>query len=133
MERYSTKGTLQGSVCLGADGGVDRVGTRGSAAIAETCEDAGIRLLVVRAVSDRASMRIPRCALAGVDADGELALTRFLSGLALAPGDLPAVLRLARGFRQACATLSTLARRSGPHFQLPAPRASWARTGGSQA
>jgi hypothetical protein len=61
-----------------------------------------------------------------------VALARCLGKLALAPGDLPALLRLARGFRHACASLSSLAQRAGPHFQLP-PHAAPASARGSQA
>lgn len=92
-----------------------------SAAIAEVCHGAGIPLLVVRAVSDRAAARIPACALAAVDADGDVSVARCLGKLLFAPGDLPALLRLARGFRQACAALTGLAERAGPEFLLSEP------------
>jgi len=108
-----------------------------SAAIVESCLDAGIRSLVVRAVSDRADMRIPSCALAAVNAHGDVQIARCLARLVLAPGDLPSLLRLAKGFRQACTSLSRLAQQAGPHFQLPRPVAAEARAqanvGGSQA
>ena len=91
-----------------------------SAAIAEACQGAGRPLLVVRAVSDRVATRIPHCALAAVDANGDVKLARCLGSLLLAPGDLPALLRLARGFRAACAALSGLAQRAGPAFLLSA-------------
>jgi adenosylhomocysteine nucleosidase len=92
-----------------------------SAAIAEVCQGTGCSLLVVRAVSDRVATRIPDCALAAVDANGDVKLARCLGSLLLAPGDLPALLRLARGFRAACAALSRLAQRAGPAFLLSAP------------
>jgi adenosylhomocysteine nucleosidase len=91
-----------------------------SAAIAEACQGAGRPLLVVRAVSDRVATRIPRCALAAVDANGDVKVARCLGSLLLVPGDLPALLRLARGFRAACAALSGLAQRAGPAFLLSA-------------
>jgi adenosylhomocysteine nucleosidase len=94
-----------------------------SAAIAEVCHEAGIRLLVVRAVSDRASARIPACALAAVDGDGDVSVARCLGKLVFAPGDWLALLRLARGFREACGSLSRLAQRAGPDFLLSAPGA----------
>jgi adenosylhomocysteine nucleosidase len=94
-----------------------------SAAIAGICDGAGIRLLVVRAVSDRAATRIPACALAAVDADGDVSVARCLGKLLFAPGDLLALLRLARGFRDACAALTRLARRAGPEFLVSAPGA----------
>ena len=94
-----------------------------SAAIAEVCHGTGIRLVVVRAVSDRATARIPACALAAVDANGDVSVARCLGKLVFAPVDLLALLRLARGFRDACAALSRLAERAGPAFLLPAPGA----------
>ncbi|NCF83238.1 MAG: hypothetical protein GWP74_16670 [Proteobacteria bacterium] len=92
-----------------------------SAAIAQACHMAGCRLLVVRAVSDRMVARIPACALAAVDANGDVNVARCLGKLLLAPGDLPALLRLARGFRDACATLTRVAQLAGPEFLLSPP------------
>ncbi len=92
-----------------------------SAAIAEACQGAGCPLLVVRAVSDRVTTRIPDCALAAVDANGDVKAARCLRSLLLAPGDLPALLRLARGFSAACAALSRLAQQAGPAFLLSPP------------
>ena len=102
-----------------------------SAAIAETCREAGLRLLVVRAVSDHASMRVPDCALRGIDADGDLALGRLVGALARSPGDLAALLHLAGGFRRACARLATVSQRAGPRFRLPGE--TRADGGGAQA
>jgi len=99
-----------------------------SAAIAEACDGAGLPLLIVRAVSDRVATRIPACALAAVDANGDVNVTRCLRKLALAPGDLPALVRLARGFGTACAALSRLAQRAGPEFLLTPLAAPQART-----
>ncbi|GMQ96073.1 MAG: hypothetical protein BMS9Abin14_572 [Gammaproteobacteria bacterium] len=99
-----------------------------SAAIAEACYGAGLPLLIVRAVSDRVVTRIPACALAAVDANGDVNVTRCLRKLALAPGDLPALVRLARGFGAACAALSRLAQRAGPGFLLSPAGAPQART-----
>ncbi len=92
-----------------------------SAAIAEVCQGTGCPLLVVRTVSDRVAMRVPGCALAAVDANGDVKVARCLGSLLLAPGDLPALLRLARGFNAACAALSRLAQRAGPAFLLSPP------------
>ncbi len=81
-----------------------------------------------RAVSDRVATRIPACALAAVEANGDVNITRCLGKLALSPGDLAALIRLARGFRAACAALSRLAQRAGPGFLLSSPGAPQART-----
>ncbi len=99
-----------------------------SAAIAEACSAAGLPLLIVRAVSDRVATRIPACALAAVEANGDVNITRCLGKLALSPGDLAALIRLARGFGAACAALSRLAQRAGPGFLLSSPGAPQART-----
>ena len=104
-----------------------------SAAIAEVCHGSGIRLVVVRAVSDRAMARIPACGLAAVDANGDVSVARCLGKLVLAPGDLLALLRLARGFRDACSALSRLAQRAGPAFLVPAPGAPVVRDKHSHA
>lgn len=90
-----------------------------SAAIAEVCHRAGVRLLVVRAVSDHATARIPGCALVAVDASGELRTLRALAALLSAPAEWLDVVRLARGFGRACAALSRAAQRAGPRFMLP--------------
>ena len=90
-----------------------------SAAIAEIGHRAGVRLLVVRVVSDSATARIPACALAAVDASGELRVMRGLTALLAAPAEWLDVVRLARGFRHACAALSRAAQRAGPRFMLP--------------
>jgi nucleoside phosphorylase len=92
-----------------------------SGAIAEACDGAGLPLLIVRAVSDRVATRIPACALAAVDASGDVNVARCLGKLALAPGDLLALVRLARGFRAACVALSRAAQRAGPGFLLSPP------------
>ena len=104
-----------------------------SAAIAEACQKAGLRLLVVRAVSDRMAARIPACALAGVDANGDVNVARCLVNLLLAPGDLLALMRVARGFRDACATLSRVAERAGPEFSRSSPDAPGANQDRPQA
>jgi adenosylhomocysteine nucleosidase len=90
-----------------------------SGAVAAVSDQAGIRLLVIRAVSDCAAARIPACAVAAVDADGDLRVARCLGKLLLAPGDLVDLLRLGGGYRHACAALSDLAKRAGPRFMLP--------------
>lgn len=91
-----------------------------SAAIAEVCHGADIPLLVVRAVSDPATTRIPDSALAAVDENGDVGVARCLAKLVFAPGDVLALMGLGRGFRAACGALSELARRAGPEFQWPA-------------
>lgn len=87
-----------------------------SAAVAEACAGARVPLLVLRAVSDSARARLPDCALAAMNADGDVNPGRCLWKLFAAPGDLPALLRLAAGFRGACRSLSRVAGQVGPGF-----------------
>jgi len=94
-----------------------------SAAVAEACARARIPLLVLRAVSDSARARLPDCALAAMNADGDVNPGRCLWKLLAAPGDLPALLRLAAGFRAACRSLSRAAGQVGPGFLAPGPQA----------
>ena len=93
-----------------------------SAAVAEVCAVARVPLLVVRGISDSARTRIPACALAAVNADGDVSPGRCLGKLLAAPGDLPALLRLAAGFRAACRALAGAAGQVGPDFLTPGSR-----------
>ena len=104
-----------------------------SAAIAEVCHGASIPFLVVRAVSDTSTTRVPDCALAAVDENGDVSVARCLGKLVFSPGDMLALLRLGRGFGRACAALSDLARRAGPELCLPAPGAPEDAPGRPQA
>ena len=63
-----------------------------------------------------AVLALPASALAALDANGDVAAMRCLARLAGRPADLPALLRLATGFRAACARLTRLAARVGPYF-----------------
>jgi adenosylhomocysteine nucleosidase len=94
-----------------------------SAAIAEACAGARVPLLVVRAVSDSARTRLPDCALAAMNADGDVSAGRCLGKLLAAPGDLPALVGLATGFRAACRSLSRVAGQVGPGFLAPGSQA----------
>jgi len=87
-----------------------------SAAIADAAAQAGLPVLIIRAVSDTAGMDLPGSALAAVDAGGDVDVLRCMLGLARTPRQLPALIRLAGGFRAACARLAQLARRAEPDF-----------------
>jgi adenosylhomocysteine nucleosidase len=78
--------------------------------------DDKLRTLFARTVSATVAVRIPASALAALDANGDVAAMRCLARLAGQPADLPALLRLATGFRAACARLARLAALAGPHF-----------------
>lgn len=92
-----------------------------SAAVAEAAHEARVPLLIVRTVSDTVATRVPASALAAMDRDGDVAVMRCLMRLARAPADLPALLRLAVGFRAACLRLSRLAALAGPAFRSGRP------------
>jgi adenosylhomocysteine nucleosidase len=97
-----------------------------TAAIAEVAHGTGTPVLIVRAVSDSVVTRVPACALAAVDGNGDVDPARCLLRLARAPAELPSLLRLARGFRAARARLSRLAELAGPAFMIaPGERVDW--------
>lgn len=100
-----------------------------TAAIAEAAHTAGVPMLIARAVSDSVNSRVPSCALAAVNADGDVDVGGCLWQLIRTPADLPALLRLAIGFRAACARLARVADLAGPDFSS-APEE---RVGGAQA
>ena len=92
-----------------------------SAAVADVAGRAGVPVLIIRGVSDSAGMGVPTSALAALDESGEVDALRCLLALLRTPRQLPALLRLARGFRSACARLTELAARAGPEFRSPRP------------
>ena len=93
-----------------------------SGVVAEVAALARVPLLVVRSVSDSARARLPDCALAALDADGDLHAGRCLAGLLLSPGDLPALARVAAGFRAACRSLAGVVARGGVAVLAPPER-----------
>ena len=88
-----------------------------SAAVARFAQDAAVPFVVLRVIVDTAAEELPEAVLAA-SSGGEVAVGRLVLGLALAPWSIPAVRRLARRFRTACAMLSRLAEHG-----LPARRA----------
>jgi len=81
-----------------------------SSAIAEVASAGRVPFLVVRAIVDTAQDAVPEVALsaAGVGQD-RLRLGRLLATLARTPGELPALIRLARRYRSASRALSAVA------------------------
>ncbi len=73
--------------------------------VADAAAAAGIPFAVLRAVADPAERTLPPAALIGLDAAGQPALGRVLLSLATQPGQLPALLQLARDTRRALAAL----------------------------
>jgi adenosylhomocysteine nucleosidase len=81
-----------------------------SSAVAEVACAARVPFLVVRAIVDTAHDAVPEAALSatGVGQD-RLHLRRLLATLARTPGELPALIRLGRGYRSASRALSAVA------------------------
>jgi adenosylhomocysteine nucleosidase len=80
-----------------------------SAAIAEVASSAGVPFIAVRVVVDTARDAVP-AAVAAAGGSGRLELGRLLIGLLGSPGEIPALLRLARRYRSAVRSLEAVAR-----------------------
>jgi adenosylhomocysteine nucleosidase len=93
-----------------------------SAAIGAAAAAAGVRFVGVRAIVDPASFAIPRAALDGLATDGTTRPWAVVASLAQSPGELPALLRLARWHRAALATLQHAAMLLRPAFAATGSR-----------
>lgn len=87
-----------------------------SCAIAAVAKEAGVPFLAIRVVLDSAGQAIPYSAQAAVDADGHAMHKQMLRSLLRHPGDLPAIIRLARALRKAQGTLKLLSGLLSPSF-----------------
>jgi len=82
-----------------------------SFAVAEVATAARLPFLAVRAIVDTASDGVPRAALAAATTHATaLRLGRVLAALVRTPAELPALIRLAGGYRAARRALSAVAR-----------------------
>jgi adenosylhomocysteine nucleosidase len=90
-----------------------------SAALAGLARERGVPFLVVRAVADSAEVTLPGSVLNALEEDGTVRVGRLLAGLLPRPGEWLDLLRLARGFARARATLIRVARRAGPRLEAP--------------
>ena len=81
-----------------------------SASIGAVARTHRLPFLVVRAVADTVSDTVPRCVSGAVSDEGRIRPGRLIAGLAGHPGQVPTMLALARRFRDACASLETVAR-----------------------
>jgi hopanoid-associated phosphorylase len=79
-----------------------------SGAVAAVAADAGLPFLAVRAIADRAQDSLPTLVENAVRPDGMPAIGRALAGMIRRPGEIPAVLRLARQSELALARLRML-------------------------
>jgi len=84
-----------------------------SLAIAEVAFSHRLPFLAVRVIVDTASDALPRSVIEA-SRSGRVDLGRLLRGLALAPFEIVALLRLARRYRRARQALVAVARRAGP-------------------
>lgn len=105
-------------LALGADGcqAVDME----SAAVAAVAAQAGLPFLGIRAVVDPLSFAIPAAALAGMGEDGKSHPLRTVAALLRQPGELPALLHLARHYGSALNTLAKAAKLLGTTSTQPA-------------
>ena len=90
-----------------------------SGAVARAAWRAGVPFLAVRVVADPADLALPQAALCALDADGRTRPMRILGALVRRPREIPALLRLARHFRAARATLRTVTRVAGRRLAAP--------------
>jgi adenosylhomocysteine nucleosidase len=79
-----------------------------SGAVARVAARHALPFLVLRAVCDPAHRALPPLALTALDANGRIAPARVLASLLRTPGQIPALLALARDAARARATLARL-------------------------
>jgi len=76
-----------------------------SAIVARAAEDAGIPFLVLRSIADPAGRELPSAALISLAQDGTPAVIRVICEVLRRPGQLPALVGLARETRRALSAL----------------------------
>ena len=77
--------------------------------VATVAASRGMPFIALRAVADTAERSLPAAALAGVDADGRTRAAAVLLALCLSPGQIPAMIGLARESRAGMAALGRAA------------------------
>ncbi|HEX19591.1 MAG TPA: hypothetical protein ENG78_02060 [Acidiferrobacteraceae bacterium] len=87
-----------------------------SCAIAAVAKEAKVPFLAIRVVLDNAGQAIPRSAQAAVDVDGNAMYKQMLRSLLRHPGDLSAMIKLARALKKAQSTLKLLSSLLSPSF-----------------
>jgi adenosylhomocysteine nucleosidase len=90
-----------------------------SHAVAEAGAEAGVPVMVIRAVADAAGRRLPAWVATCVAADGSRRWGAVAAGVIRHPWDFPALLALAADSEKALAALRRVAGRAGPLFGLP--------------
>jgi adenosylhomocysteine nucleosidase len=84
-----------------------------SAALGQLAAEARVPFIVVRAISDTALMTVPGWIASALDEQGRPRPLRLCAALLRHPQDIPALVRLARGFRLAQETLAAVMARAG--------------------
>jgi hopanoid-associated phosphorylase len=79
----------------------------------------GLPFVALRAIADPASRHVPTSAIAGLRPDGRTDVTGVLKSLLHHPGDLAALIHVARDTAMAQSALTAAARRIGKGFGLP--------------
>jgi adenosylhomocysteine nucleosidase len=82
-----------------------------SMSVARIAADHQVPFICVRVVVDTAADALPRAVVAASRA-GRVQIGRLLGGLILAPGDVPALIRLTQRYRSAMRVLKMVARTS---------------------
>jgi adenosylhomocysteine nucleosidase len=93
-----------------------------SVAIAEIAAAHGLPFIAVRVIVDTAADVLPR-SISAASRSGHVQLWRLIASIALAPGDLAALIRLAQRYRAASGSLRAIAR-TGSLAALAFPRVS---------
>jgi len=88
-----------------------------SLAVAKVAMSHGIPFIAVRVIVDSAADVLPRAVMTA-SVGGYLRIWRLIGALALSPGDLASLMRLARGYRAASRSFDVIA-----HAGLPGPHA----------
>jgi adenosylhomocysteine nucleosidase len=86
--------------------------------VALTANATGLPFVVIRAVADPAHQALPAAARVALDAAGRVRMLAVAAALLRRPGDLPALLRLARQSGAGLRTLRSVAVRAGPALGL---------------
>lgn len=91
-----------------------------SGGVAEAAKQCNVPFAVVRAICDPAERDLPPAALMALDAAGVIGISRVLRSVAMRPGQVPALLALARDAALARRALLSL-RRPGRPVSVPDP------------
>lgn len=87
-------------------------------AVAHLARERRLPFAVLRVVSDTAGEALPAAALAGMRADGRTDALAVAGALLRRPGELPSLIRTARGYGTAMRRLQEVRAAAGPRFAL---------------